>query len=105
MGGHVDYWDTGPAVFAHLADLQQGSLIEVTDAAGKGYDYAVAWVRAYPTAELTSNQLREIVGPTENPSLTLITCGGAFDSSRGEYSMRLVVRAELVTGPGAGIAE
>lgn len=93
MGGHVDYWDTGPAVFFGLSRLKEGAEIEVTDAAGKPYRYAVDWVRTYAVADLTPDQLREIVGPTADPSLTLITCGGEFDAARGEYLRRLVVRA------------
>src|SRR4051794_15573212 len=97
MSGHVDYWNIGPAVFAGLGTLEEGEVIEVTDAAGAAYDYAIAWVRAYPVDALTPTQLREIVGPTAEPSLTLITCSGDFDRDRGEYLMRLVVRAERIT--------
>jgi hypothetical protein len=96
MGGHVDYWTVGPAVFSGLGTLAEGEEIEVTDAEGNAYAYAVEWVRAYHVADLTPGQLREIVGPTEEPSLTLVTCGGVFDRDRGEYLMRLVVRAARV---------
>jgi len=96
MGGHVDYWNIGPAVFFNLGHLKEGEEIEVTDAAGNAYHYAVEWVRAYPVANITPDQLREIVGPTDDPSLTLITCSGDFDRDRGEYLMRMVVRAARV---------
>jgi hypothetical protein len=96
MGGHVDYWTVGPAVFSGLGTLATGEEIEVTDAADTAYAYVVEWVRAYPVADLTPGQLREIVGPTEKPSLTLVTCTGDFDRDRGEYLMRLVVRATRV---------
>ena len=96
MGGHVDYWTVGPAIFSGLGTLAEGEEIEVTDAAGNAYAYAVEWVRAYPVTEITPDQLREIVGPTDHPSLTLITCSGEFDRGRGEYLMRLVVRAVRV---------
>ena len=96
MGGHVDYWTVGPAVFSGLGALATGEVIEVTDAAGNAYAYAVEWVRAYPVTDLTPGQLREIVGPTDEPSLTLITCGGTFDRARGEYLLRLVVRATRI---------
>jgi len=96
MGGHVDYWTVGPAVFSGLGTLTEGEEIKVTDSAGNAYTYAVEWVRVYPVADLTPGQLRQIVGPTEEPSLTLITCGGVFDPDRGEYLMRLVVRAARV---------
>jgi sortase A len=98
MGGHVDYWNVGPAVFFNLGTLEEGEEIEVTDGAGNAYAYAVEWVRAYPVSDITPGQLREIVGPTEDPSLTLITCGGEFDRGRGEYLLRLIVRAARVEG-------
>jgi hypothetical protein len=41
----------------------------------------------------------EITGPTDTQSLTLITCGGAFDYVNGEYLQRTVVRATR-SGPG-----
>jgi hypothetical protein len=98
MGGHVDYWTVGPAVFSGLGTLAEGEEIKVTDAAGNAYTYAVEWVQAYPVADLTHGQLRQIVGPTEEPSLTLITCAGVFDHDRGEYLTRLVVRAARAEG-------
>ena len=93
MGGHVDYWGVGPAVFYGLGGLTRGAEIVVTDAVGTAYVYAVDWVKTFPAAELTPEQLRTIVGPTSSPSLTLITCGGAFDDALGQYLSRLVVRA------------
>jgi sortase (surface protein transpeptidase) len=38
----------------------------------------------------------EIVGPTSREVVTLITCGGTFDSGSRNYSDRLVVRAERI---------
>lgn len=93
MSGHVDYWNVGPAVFASLGRLEAGAEIDVTDAGGRRFVYVVEWAREYPVADLTADELREIVGPTESPSLTLITCSGAFDQRRGGYLQRLVVRA------------
>jgi sortase (surface protein transpeptidase) len=98
MSGHVDYWNVGPAVFANLRRLEKGAEIDVTDASGGRHSYVVEWVRAYPVADLAPDHLQEIVGPTESPSLTLITCGGEFDRERGGYLQRLVVRASRVEG-------
>ena len=36
--------------------------------------------------------IEEIVGPTGDSALTLITCGGQFDYSNGHYISRTVVR-------------
>ncbi len=45
---------------------------------------------------MTSGTITELVGQTEDPKLTLITCGGEFDYASGEYLSRMVVRAGLV---------
>jgi sortase (surface protein transpeptidase) len=100
MGGHVDYWTTGPAVFADLGHLAEGAEIAVATADGGEHIYAVDWLELVPLAELTPEDLRRIVGPTARPSLTLLTCGGAFDPARGEYEARLVVRATRLPGLG-----
>lgn len=93
MAGHVDYWDTGPAIFYTLGDLAPGDKIAVTGSAGEVYTYAVEWGQMYTLAELISAAIQEIVGDTGRESLTLITCGGEFDPVAGEYLERLVVRA------------
>ncbi|MDP9367997.1 MAG: class F sortase [Chloroflexota bacterium] len=96
MAGHVDYWDVGPAVFFNLKDLAQGDQIQVTGEDGSVYAYQVEWIKTYTVAELTPERIQEIVGPTDDPALTLITCGGEFDYATGEYLSRMVVRANRV---------
>ncbi len=96
MAGHVDYWDTGPAVFYTLGDLASGDEIAVAGAGGTVYTYAVEWSRMYELAELISAAIQEIVGDTGQESLALITCGGVFDPATGEYLERMVVRAVRV---------
>ncbi len=105
MAGHVDYWDVGPAVFYNLKDLSQGEEIQVIGEDDTVYTYAVDWMETYTVADLTVEDLNEIVGPTDDPSLTLITCGGAFDAATGEYLSRTVVRATRVgvTGNAADV--
>jgi sortase (surface protein transpeptidase) len=49
----------------------------------------------------------EVVAATDEPSLTLITCGGVWNAAISEYDQRTVVRAVLVdttaaAGPLAG---
>jgi hypothetical protein len=96
IGGHVDYWNVGPAVFWRLGSLSPGAEIDVTDMANSQFIYVVSWLKTFSAADLTTQQLREIVGPTPFPSLTLITCAGAFDATTGRYPSRLVVRASRV---------
>lgn len=93
VAGHVDYWDVGPAVFYNLGDLVHGDHVRVIGEDGRIYRYTVDWIKQFPGSDLTAKQLREIVGPTQRPSLTLITCGGVFDYAQGEYQSRTIVRA------------
>lgn len=95
FSGHVDYIRYGPAVFWHLKDLELGDVIEVRLEDGTVYQYNVAG-REMVSANPTDDQLRTIVGPTEREIITLITCGGSFDSSVGQYDQRVIVRAERV---------
>ena len=95
MAGHIDYWNVGPSVFYNLSGLQPGAEIVVSGEDGKAYPYAVEWVQQFDS---TSMPLDDVTGPTEGQSLTLITCGGAFDYANGQYLQRTVVRANR-SGP------
>lgn len=102
MSGHVDYWNVGAAVFWELPPprqaLAEGDPIVVIGGDGTEYTYAVEWQKMYNLDELTVETINgEIVGPTDAPSLTLITCGGEFDPVSGQYLSRYVVRAKLVS--------
>ena len=99
MAGHIDYWNVGPSVFYNLSTLQPDDEIVVSGEDGKTYRFAVEWIRQYDSGSMP---LDEVAGPTAGQSLTLITCGGAFDYANGEYLQRTVVRANR-TGPGEAI--
>ena len=96
MAGHIDYWNVGPSVFYNLVALQPGDEIVVSGDDGKTYPFTVDWVRQYDYANMP---LDEVAGPTDEQTLTLITCGGAFDYVNGQYLQRTVVRATR-GGPG-----
>jgi hypothetical protein len=96
LAGHVDYWNVGPSVFYNLRDLVAGDIISLAGENGTRYDYAVEWVDTFDIDQLTGGKLAEVVGPTDTPSVTLITCGGEFDYVNGEYLSRMVVRGTLV---------
>jgi Sortase domain len=95
MAGHIDYWNVGPAVFYNLSTLEPGDEIVVTGDDGEAYPFAVEWVRQYDSASIP---LAEVAGPTAEQSVTLITCGGAFDYVNGLYLQRTVVRANRAGG-------
>jgi sortase (surface protein transpeptidase) len=90
MAGHVDWWEVGPSVFADVGALVKGDLIQVIGDNNKLYTYKVSWVRLYSA---DNAPIQEIVGVTKKRALTLITCGGVFDSATGHYLQRTIVRA------------
>jgi sortase (surface protein transpeptidase) len=91
FSGHVDYHDVGPAVFWDLRNLQEGDLISVRLADGTQYDYAVIALNSF---EASAAPVTDIVGPTLEEVVTIITCGGTFDSTLRQYSHRTVARAQ-----------
>lgn len=102
LAGHVDFWNVGPSVFFNVRDLAQGDEVVLTGENGRTYSYAVDWVETFLLEDLTTGgKLQEVVGYTDMPSLTMITCGGEFDYVNGEYLSRTVVRASFVPPPPA----
>jgi len=91
FSGHVDYYNYGPAVFWNLKDLEMGDIIEVRLEDGTLYEYGVASRKQYSASNAP---IQEIVGQTPAEVITLITCGGTFDPSIGQYDDRVIVRAE-----------
>ena len=94
LAGHLDYYDVGEAVFYNLGKLKKKDLVEVTGSDDTVYRYAVDSVEDVDIAELNADQVQEIVGKTSGEVLTLITCGGTFDSDAQQYSQRKIVRAK-----------
>jgi sortase (surface protein transpeptidase) len=101
FGGHVDlnrpipYANgahyQGPAVLWSLDALHPGHTIEI-DVSGKTYKY-----RVISTDELPADYADWAAIWKANPAketITLFTCGGAFDPDTHEYTRRRVVRAE-----------
>ncbi|OLB74604.1 MAG: hypothetical protein AUI14_23075 [Actinobacteria bacterium 13_2_20CM_2_71_6] len=88
IAGHVDS-KTGPAVFAQLDRLHAGDLVEVQRAA-RWVAFRVVAVGRYPKNAFPT---AEVYGPTPDPQLRLITCGGTFDSAQRSYVDNTVVYA------------
>ena len=93
FAGHVDYIHVGKAVFWNLKDLVAGDLVQVQLADGTVYKYAVYSLQPYDSATAPVDQ---IVGPTPDQEVTLITCSGTFNSATHQYDKRLVVRAKRI---------
>jgi LPXTG-site transpeptidase (sortase) family protein len=93
MAGHLDYINHGAAVFYRLRELAPGDQIEVVLEDGTVVKYAVESLTVYDEA---TAPVRDIVGPTPNEAITLITCAGSFDRANLNYNKRLVVRGVRV---------
>ncbi|HWK79818.1 MAG TPA: class F sortase, partial [Thermomicrobiales bacterium] len=97
MAGHLNYWGVPEGVFFAIDQLKAGDTIAITGNDGTVYTYVVDWVKQ---VDATVAPGADIVGETAQPSLTLLTCGGPWNSQVSEYTERTVVRAHLVsTGP------
>ena len=87
---HVDS-KTGPDVFHRLEELRPGAVIHIERSDGS----TGTWVTAHN--ERTGKEelpVESIWKPTDEPVLRLVTCGGAFDRSVGQYTDNVIVYAE-----------
>jgi len=110
FSGHVDwyYWgQPGEGVFFHLRELKIGDQIslELEDGSQLGYMVTGNVAVAYDDPNIV-----KVMDPTSSDAITLITCGGTWlrDYSNprgGNYSHRVIVRAERVLDLAAGQAE
>jgi hypothetical protein len=93
IAGHLNWWNVPEGVFFRLQDLQAGDSVEITGDDGRIYVYEVQWVRQESNLEPPAV---DVIGPTEEPTLTLITCGGEWNADIAEYDERTVARAVQV---------
>lgn len=90
MAGHVDYAGVGPAVLARAGELTAGDGIDVTGYDRKLYQYIV---ESSQLVDEATAPVEQIVASSDDRTLTLITCGGTFDSAAQRYLQRLIIRA------------
>jgi hypothetical protein len=87
IAGHIDSL-SGPGVFYRLHLLRSGDLVYVRRANGSLAVFRVFAVRKYAKTLFPTGA---VYGPTPDPELHLITCGGAFDQATGSYLSNIVV--------------
>jgi sortase (surface protein transpeptidase) len=92
IAGHIDS-RRGPAVFYRLRELRPGQEISVGRSDGSSVRFAVDGVAQYPKRAFPTEA---VFGPSPEPLLRLITCGGTFDHSQRSYRDNVVVTARLV---------
>jgi len=88
--GHVDS-RAGPAVFFRLKDLRPGAEVVVDRADGSTVTFRVTGALRVPKVEFPTD---EVYGPTLEPSLRLVTCGGSFDRAARSYRDNVIVSAD-----------
>jgi LPXTG-site transpeptidase (sortase) family protein len=103
FSGHVD-WQTSagapiPGVFYRLREMKIGQLVELVLEDGTKLQYRVTGNVA---TKYDDPEVARVMERTNREVITMITCGGSWlDSSRGpqggNYSHRIIVRAERVT--------
>jgi hypothetical protein len=93
IAAHLDD-QQGPDVFYELEQLVPGDEVTVTRADGSTVSFVVE------DMEFTLKEalpVERIWGPTDGPTLRLITCGGTFDRRTGHYRSNLIVYATLAS--------
>ncbi|MET7671704.1 class F sortase [Micromonospora luteifusca] len=90
--GHVDSAKLGPAVFFDLGALTPGDTVTVRRADGLVATFKVDSVKAYPKTDFPTEL---VYGPSDRPSLRVVTCGGQFDEAAKSYPDNVVVFASL----------
>jgi LPXTG-site transpeptidase (sortase) family protein len=90
LNGHVDWW-TGAAVFTDLSRLRAGDTIEVMRADGVAVGFKVSSMAIVEAGA----RVPSLFEPSSQPTLTLITCTGAWNPVTQSDTNRLLVRAVL----------
>ena len=88
--GHLDS-QTGPGVFLRLPRLTPGADVVVDRADGSTVRFRVNRTLQVPKAGFPTEL---VYGPTLEPSLRLVTCGGSFDRAAGHYRDNVIVYAD-----------
>jgi sortase (surface protein transpeptidase) len=94
LAGHVD-WEGEPGAFFGLRELLPGDTVVVDRADGIVATFRVDRVEEHPKDDFPTE---EVYGDIGYPGLRLITCGGAFDESTGDYQDNIIVFASLAVG-------
>lgn len=90
--GHVDSQEEGPAVFFYLQYLDAGDEIHIDRVDGSTITYVVESTEHHNKDEFPTEA---VYGPTEAPTLRLVTCGGDFDFGVRTYEDNVIVFASL----------
>jgi len=94
LAGHYDWYYGQKGIFYDLSKLLVGDKVRIFDSVGRVHTYIV-----YETLYVKNQDeyaVKEAFRDTLNPELTLITCGGVWNSELETYDKRFLVKARLV---------
>lgn len=91
LAGHISYSRVAGS-FMRIGSLRPGDEV-VLEMNGETLRYRVTWACLF---NRNTDRASQIMGYTDVPSLTLISCGGGWDAAAGTHSGRWAVRAEQV---------
>lgn len=89
--GHVD-GDRQAGIFFRLHELTPGAQVLITRADGSVVRFTVTKVVKVAKGDFPT---QAVYGPTADPELRLVTCGGTFDSAAHSYVDNVIVYATL----------
>jgi sortase (surface protein transpeptidase) len=92
IAGHIS-WGGVPGAFGGIGGMHAGDMVFFTINNQK-MTFRISWVCSFVRSSPLATR---IMGYTDVPSVTLITCGGGWDSYAGTHTNRIVARGELVS--------
>ena len=93
IDGHVSGQTTG-GIFVHLAKLEKDDTFKVELGSGQVLNYQVLSKVQLKESDAPSQLYSQ--DPTVSSQLNLITCGGSYDRSSGQFPDRVIVSAKLL---------
>jgi len=88
--GHLDSATRGLGAFAALLDVSLGDEVQIVDASGAVFRYAISGRQQVSKAALPAS----VFSREGTPRLVLITCGGRFDPRTHHYDDNIIVTAQ-----------
>ncbi len=91
LAGHIR-WSGVPGSFGRILQMAPGDVV-VVELNGKKWEFQVRWTCLF---DYNTDLAAKIMGYTDVPSITLISCGGVFSQAAGTHNKRVAVRGELI---------
>ena len=99
IAAHIDSWHDGIGPFSKLKNAIAGDTVTLFGADGSTVAYTVSDLRQVGKIDAPMADIFETSGV---PKLSLVTCGGVFNSKTGHYLDNIVVTATPVAAATAG---